>query len=208
MMDVSGAASRHDAYAAEYDRQMQEYACYLPEVLFGLCFADLQPGQRLLEAGIGSGLAGGLFAKAGLSVYGFDFSPAMLAVCRAKGFAVELKQHDLLEIPWPYPAESFDHLLCCGVFHFLAELNGIFQEAGRVLRTGGLFAFTIKEPPTDFDPQQPYLRKNVDGLEVFEHTAGYVREAIGQAGFQEYKAIRCCVGQDLFSACIVQKGDL
>jgi 2-polyprenyl-3-methyl-5-hydroxy-6-metoxy-1,4-benzoquinol methylase len=40
----------------------------------------------LLDAGIGSGLSAQLLARAGLEVYGMDFSPAMVEVCRAKGF--------------------------------------------------------------------------------------------------------------------------
>lgn len=60
-----------------------------------------------------------LFAKAGLKVYGMDFSPAMLALCRDKDFAVELKQHDMTQVAWPYPAKRFDQLVCCGVLHFI-----------------------------------------------------------------------------------------
>jgi predicted TPR repeat methyltransferase len=205
-METAHTASRHDAYAADYDRQMQEYACYLPEVLFGLCFDAIQPGQQLLEAGIGSGLAGSLFAKAGLDVHGFDFSPAMLEVCRAKGFATELKLHDLLQIPWPYPTESFDHLVCCGVFHFIPELGAVFQEARRVLRAGGRLAFTSKAPKTPLDPAQKYHQHQVDGLDVFEHAAGYLQGLIRQAGFEQQKVMRSLVGPDPFDTWVLRKG--
>jgi len=92
-------ATLHDAYAADYDQQVQSYGCYVADVLFGLCYEYVQPGQRVLDAGIGSGLSAQLFAKAGLDVHGMDFSPAMLAACRAKGIAVDLKLHDLQQAP-------------------------------------------------------------------------------------------------------------
>ena len=96
----------HDAYAADYDAQVQACDCYIADLLFGLCFEFTRPGQRLLDAGIGSGLSSQLFAKAGLTVSGMDFSPAMLEICRAKGSAAELTQHDLERIPWPYPLKT------------------------------------------------------------------------------------------------------
>jgi len=77
----------HDSYAADYDNQVQAYDCHMAEVLFGLCYEFIQPDQRLLDVGIGSGLAALPFAKAGLEISGMDFSPAMLAICRAKGIA-------------------------------------------------------------------------------------------------------------------------
>ncbi len=140
-------SSRHDAYAADYDNQVQACDCHIAEVLFGLCYEFVQPRQCLLDLGIGSGLSAALFAKAGLEVHGMDFSPAMLEICRAKGFLADIQQHDLAVTPWPYPTSHFDHLVACGVFHFIPELESIFAEAARVLQIGGMFAFTTKAPP-------------------------------------------------------------
>ena len=92
----------HDSYASEYDAQVGAYDCHITDLLFGLCNEYLLPGQRLLDAGIGSGLSSELFAKAGLKIDGMDFSPAMLEICRTKGFAADLKRHDITQIPWPY----------------------------------------------------------------------------------------------------------
>lgn len=199
------ASSRHDAYAAEYDQQMQAYACYLPEVLFGLCFDALQPGQRLLEAGIGSGLAGGLFARAGLEVHGFDFSPAMLEICRTKGFAADLKLHDMQQIPWPYADGVFDHLVCCGVFHFIPEFESIFLEVRRLLCDGGWFAFTSKAPQAKLVKEQKYYQHAVEGLDIFEHSLDYIEAVYAQAGFARQKVLRCLVGPDPFYIWVVEK---
>lgn len=44
-------ANLHDIYAAEYDQQVQSYGCHIADVLFGLCYAFIEPGQQLLDAG-------------------------------------------------------------------------------------------------------------------------------------------------------------
>ena len=40
--------THHDAYALEYDQQVQAAGCYLAEALFGLCFEYTRPQQCLL----------------------------------------------------------------------------------------------------------------------------------------------------------------
>jgi predicted TPR repeat methyltransferase len=129
---MSSLASLHDAYAAGYDDQVEAYEAYTAEALFGLCYALVAPGERLLDLGIGSGLSAALFARAGLRVDGMDFSAAMLDLCRAKGICDDLKRHDLQDLPWPYGQAAYDHVTCCGVLHFIADPAPIFREAARV----------------------------------------------------------------------------
>lgn len=196
----------HDAYASEYDDQVQAYDCHIADVLFGLCYEFLRPGQCLLDLGIGSGLSALLFAKAGLEIYGFDFSPAMLEICRAKGFAKDLKQHDLQQVPWPYPSGKFDHLVCCGVLHFISDLELIFYEAGRVLRNGGIFVFSIKVPDIAEVPSQKYEHQSSAGFEIFFHSSEYVNSLLTQYSFERLKTQKCFIGEDLFSVWVVKKG--
>jgi len=200
-------AAIHGAYAANYDRQVRAYGCYLAEASFGLCYEFIQPGQNLLDLGIGSGLSAALFARAGLRVHGMDFSPAMLEICQAKGIAEELKQHDIQQIPWPYLDKTFDHLVCCGVLHFIPELEGIFGEASRVLEEGGLFVFTTKCPTSLDARQRNYDQQTGDGLDVFAHSPEYLKALLEQAHFARWKVLRCFVGQDIFYIWTVQKRD-
>lgn len=196
-------AAPHDAYAADYDAQVQAYDCHIAAVLFGLCYEFTHPGQRLLDAGIGSGLSAQLFAQAGLEIYGMDFSPAMLDICRAKGFAADLQQHDLLQIPWPYRSGRFDHVVCCGVLHFIAELDDIFSEAARVLATGGVFAFTTRLPSVAVIGRQPYDRQVVGEFEIFSHAPATIEALLAQHAFTRRKMQKCFVGDDLFLLWVV-----
>lgn len=200
-------AALHDAYAAAYDGQVRAYECYLAEVLFGLAYEYIRPGERLLDVGIGSGLSAAPFAAAGLMVYGMDFSPAMLEQCRAKGFAANLRQHDLQQLPWPYADEAVDHLIACGVFHFLPELENIFHESARTLHGGGMMAFTTKSPTSPLAEGQTYSRPaSAGGLDIFEHDPSAVEAILGASGFRRLKALRCFVGDDIFHAWVAQKG--
>ena len=204
-MSLTTNATLHDAYAADYDAQVCAYDCHMAEILFGLCYEFIQPRQSLLDVGLGSGLAAQPFAKAGLEVHGMDFSPAMLEICQAKEFAVDLKEHDLQQIPWPYQAYLFDHLVSCGVFHFVADLESIFGEANRVLQEGGLFAFTTKIPPDLEITQQEYDPQNSGGFEIFPHAPAYIETLLTQHAFTRLKTQKCFVGDELFILWVVQK---
>ncbi len=199
-------ADLHDTYAADYDAEVLTHDCHIAEVLFGLNYEFIRPGQRLLDAGIGSGISSALFAKAGLEVQGMDFSPAMLDICRAKGFAADLKQHDLRQVPWPYAPDWFDHLVCCGVMHFLSELDGIFGEARRVLAASGLFAFTTRLSAMLEVGSPDYERQTSGDFEIFSHASGYIEMLLARHSLSRLKRQRCFVGDDLFLSWIVQNG--
>jgi predicted TPR repeat methyltransferase len=165
--------TQHDSYAAVYDAQVRAYDCHIADLLFGLCYEFTRPGQSLLDVGTGSGLAAQPFARAGLQVSGMDFSPTMLETCRAKGFFADLQQHDLTSTPWPYPAAHFDHLVACGVFHFIPQLEAIFVEAARLLKPGGVFAFTTRFPTTNLQ-EEAYTRHLAGEFEIFSHSTAAI----------------------------------
>lgn len=193
-----GQATLHDAYAADYDHQVTAYGCYLAEALFGLSYETIQSGDTLLDLGSGSGLSAAPFAKAGMTITGLDFSAAMLGLCRAKGIAAELKQHDLLDTPWPFPSLAFDHAICCGVFQFIGDLESLFAEARRVVRPAGLFAFTTKTASYPLNEGQKYERITADGLDVFSHSPAYIEALLRQNWFERLKWLRCFVGEERF----------
>jgi predicted TPR repeat methyltransferase len=194
----------HDLYAADYDNQVQACECHVADVLFGLCYEFIQPRQSLLDLGIGSGLSAALFAKAGLKIHGMDFSPAMLEICQNKGIAVDLKQHDLGQTPWQYPAAQFNHVVCCGVLHFVSDLDSIFNEVARILRVGGIFAFTTKTPSSASDASK-YEKQLTGDFEIFSHSPEYIQSLLERRSFLRIKTQKCFVGEDLFNIWLFRK---
>lgn len=63
----------------DWDAAVKAHGWYAADVVFGLVFEYLTPGQRILDLGCGTGLASEPFARFGLEVYGIDGSPNMLA---------------------------------------------------------------------------------------------------------------------------------
>lgn len=67
-------------------------------------------------------------------------------------------------------------------------------RAGRVLRPGGLFAFTTRTP-AGARLEDRYERKTVSGLDIFDHSYGYVDGLLAANGFQPLRRLRCFVGE-------------
>jgi len=129
--------------ARNYDSKAEEYDWRGPEVVFGLSYSFVNPGESVLDIGIGTGLGSVLFHKAGLHVYGMDVSTEMLDACRSKEFAADLKIHDLTVTPYPYGEASLDHAVCLGVLNFFKDLKIVFIEVARILRDNGIFVFVV-----------------------------------------------------------------
>lgn len=127
---------------AAYDEEAEATGWLGPELAFSLASEYVQPGQSILDIGIGTGLGSIPFRQAGLTVHGMDVSEEMLDGCRSKGF-INLTCHDLTRRPYPYASESLDHAICLGVLQFFADLSPVFGETARILRHGGVFIFVV-----------------------------------------------------------------
>lgn len=180
----------HDQCATDYDRQVREYGCFAADILFGLCFEYINPSERLLDVGIGTGLSAEPFAKAGLVVCGIDASPEMLKICEKKKIAVELEQFDIQSKPWPYSESAFDHVICCGVMHFISDLDLIFEQVARVIRPNGIFAFTTKAPTRN----SRIIQETSDDDIVFTHSRNYIEGCTADHGFSILKCTRFSIG--------------
>jgi len=139
---------QNKAIAEAYDEIAETTGWFGPEVAFGLAYTHVQPGQPILDIGIGTGLGSVLFRKAGLKVFGMDNSQDMLDACLRKGFT-DLTLHDLNIKPYPYESRTIDFAICVGVMIFFSDLSMIFEETARILRRGGLFAFVFADRAED-----------------------------------------------------------
>ena len=94
--------------------------------------------RDVLETGCGTGLNTTYLAQQSRSVLGLDGSAGMLAQARARVAApqVQLVQCDL-QHAWPLVGVSVDLVVCLLVLEHITDLHMFFQEAVRVLRSGG-----------------------------------------------------------------------
>lgn len=118
--------------------------------------ANLQPGERVLDVGCGTGsLAIAAKSRVGSTgeVYGIDASPEMIDVAQRKALQEDVDvsfQVGLIE-DIPFPDCTFDAVLSSMMLHHLPgeELKRqAFAQMHRVLKPGGLLLIVDIEPPT------------------------------------------------------------
>ncbi|HWM07373.1 MAG TPA: methyltransferase domain-containing protein [Actinophytocola sp.] len=100
--------------------------------LFAL--ADIQPGQRVLLVGVGTG-QDLVHLPAGTEVTGIDLSPAMLARARARGTDATLREMNAEQLA--FPDGSFDVVVLSYVLSVVADPARALTEAARVLAPHG-----------------------------------------------------------------------
>ena len=208
----------HGKFAKSYDAQVEEYHSYGHDVLFGMCFEYIKTDENLLDLGIGTGLSSINFARIGLDITGLDGSTEMLEECRKKDFAIELKQFNLQDVPFPYPDNSFSHIICCGVFHFFGNLMPIIKDSFRLLRIGGIFAFTIASPSAKdkasvIGSLPDFIESPTAwGIPIFKHSDEYIcsiSEELGLKILKEQKVLADSGDKDsedlLFKTIVMRK---
>lgn len=189
----------HDQDADSYDQQCFDYEYYAHQALFGMCYEFIKPGERLLDLGIGTGLASLPFAKAGLEIHGLDGSAEMLRVCGSKAFTRDLKQHNLNDPPFPYQDDQFHHVISCGVFHFFGELQPIISEISRIICSKGIFAFTAAYLPGESyvnNSRNPgdYMEMDTQwGVSIFTHSYDYITKLLIENAFTMIKRQRLII---------------
>lgn len=176
-------AAAWDAAAAAYQAAAQlptDVAHYGPDVGTEADFrllGDLR-GKRVLELGCGGAQSSIAFAKQGAIAIGVDLSAEMLAFARRlaerEEVRVELRHGDMADLAF-VRADSVDLVFSAYAFGFVDDLNRVFRQVHRVLRTGAPLVFSLPHPAYRLidgdDPDQPLLvRRSYFDREPLEYT--------------------------------------
>jgi SAM-dependent methyltransferase len=102
-------------------------------------------GTRLLDIACGPGLVASRAAMRGGAATGLDFSPAMLAVAKARDGVVRFDQDDAEALP--YADGVFDAAVSNFGIHHVPRPQLALLKAHRVLRSGGRVAFSFWADP-------------------------------------------------------------
>jgi predicted TPR repeat methyltransferase len=169
-------AALFDSYAETFDEQLTGKLQYrtpqlLVQGLGGRHFASA------LDLGCGTGLCGKLLQPQVAQLHGVDLSAGMLEQARKLGAYHRLVQADVVQHLQATPAGSHDLVIAADVFVYLGDLAAVFAGARRVLREGGVFAFSVEAAASegvDFE-LRPSSR--------YAQSERYVRRLAAEHGF-------------------------
>jgi SAM-dependent methyltransferase len=132
------AAGGYEASFATATRQ------FIPALLDA---ASVGADRSVLDVACGPGFVAAGAAEIGAVVRGLDFSAAMLGVARVRHPDIAFDQGDAEALP--YPDACFDAVVSNFGIHHVPRPILALRQAHRVLRPGGLLAFTIWAAPSE-----------------------------------------------------------
>lgn len=107
-------------------------------------------GKRVLDAACGPGLYAAELRRRGAEVVGFDQSPRMVELCRARAGGGDFRVHHLGDpIDW-LPGASVDLALCALAIEYVDDRVAALRELRRVLRPGGALVLSRMHPTGDW----------------------------------------------------------
>jgi len=152
--------------------------------------ANIQPGQRVLDLGCGTGLLTMMIKQSTpeAQVTGLDGDEAVLKIARQKSHHTDIQWDHAFATDMPYPDNSFDVVVSSFVTHHLTSADKLraFREVHRVLRPGGGFHIVDFGPPFNL-----LTRVQASVMKNFERTAdnfaGRIPLMLAEAGFRSAK---------------------
>ena len=159
-------------------------------------------GKRVLELGCGDGRRSIAFARRGANAIGVEASTARLAEAKRlverEGVKVELRHGDLADLAF-VRADTMDVVFSAYAFGDVGDLDRVFRQVHRVLKTGHPLVFSLPHPAYDLiddraDPDllirrsyfdRSLLHHSVDGVETttFHHTVSGLFTSLQRANF-------------------------
>lgn len=134
----------HDRAEAYADHTALATVQIIPALLAAL---RVRPGQRLLDVACGPGHVAGAAAALDLQAQGIDYAPGMATAARQRFPEMTFAEGDAEALP--FADASFDSVACnMGLFH-MGNPQQAMREAARVLKPGGMFAFSQWTAPAD-----------------------------------------------------------
>jgi len=179
-----GVRAGYDLWAATYDVTPNPVVAMDARVT--VAAVNARSGERVLDAGCGTGRNLPALLASGARVMGIDFSLGMLRVAHERHPDVPFVQADLQAI-WPFQDDSFDVVLCALVGEHLDRLDIVTREMQRVLAPGGRAIFSVYHPAMAEAGKEANFQR--DGTEyrlgAVRHTLADYQSAFERAGFGE-----------------------
>jgi ubiquinone/menaquinone biosynthesis C-methylase UbiE len=144
---IDGMAGVSFDRAADYYDATRALPSEVARQVADVLSSELVGKELCLEIGVGTGRIALPLAERGIELLGVDLAPSMLArlLANAGGkLSFPLLTADVTSLP--LAASSVDAVLGCHVLHLIADWQTALDEAGRVLRPGGLVLLDFGGP--------------------------------------------------------------
>lgn len=130
---------RWDLYAPYYDR----FIALTAQRRRSLELAQIQPGERVLVCGCGTGLDLPLLPT-GIEIDAVDFSPGMIEQARAKSAGLNIRLQTMDAQNLQFPNATFDVVVLHLIIAIVPDPLRAMREAVRVLKPAGRIALFDK----------------------------------------------------------------
>jgi SAM-dependent methyltransferase len=171
-------------------------------VLQRLTSVSWSGARSVADLGCGTGRTARWLAGRGVtSMDGVDLTPEMLDVARGRGLHRRLLVGDVRATK--LAGGCYDLVVCSLVDEHLPDLGALYQEARRLLRSGGMFVLVGYHPffimatgmPTHFDGED----NEPVAIETYVHLASEHLTAANNAGFIAVELVEALVDDDWIS---------
>jgi SAM-dependent methyltransferase len=146
-----GREPQYEAFADEFLRHAEDgfFNAHYDRPACLALLGDVA-GKRVLDAACGPGLYAEELIRRGATVVGFDHSPRMVEIARARAGQGEFRVHDLGDpIGWLGDG-SVDLALCALAIEYVDDRVSALRELRRVLRPGGALVLSRLHPTGDW----------------------------------------------------------
>jgi predicted TPR repeat methyltransferase len=203
-MPLSLAKSHFDSIAAGYTSDQIEIMRYEGHILLSNAIRQhLIPDRidhEIIELGVGTGLCGPLVRNIASRLIGVDMSTNMLSEAMQLQDGIGRKVYDILikkemhDFLRESPAEVADIVMSATALSYVGDLSELFPMVAKVLRSGGVFAFTVDPTGSGFalDPSVGRYRFSPEYLAGLADSCGLKQLRMEEImAYPEYKMLLC-----------------